>query len=139
MIILHEIPDIAAASVLYAQCFPGEKDALPGYISRDEYICMSAHDGDVIGLLIARKVADEAELIKIATAARCRRRGVACALLERLHKHLRADSVICVHLEVSQHNIAAIALYTRLGYVRTGLRRNYYGQGDDAFIMQRPM
>ena len=34
-------------------------------------------------------------------------------------------------------NAAAIGLYRAFGFVETGVRRNYYGRGEDAIIMSR--
>jgi ribosomal-protein-alanine N-acetyltransferase len=40
-------------------------------------------------------------------------------------------------LEVRASNSAAIALYEKLGLVRTGVRRNYYEGRDDAVLMEK--
>jgi ribosomal-protein-alanine N-acetyltransferase len=40
-------------------------------------------------------------------------------------------------LEVRADNIAAISLYESFGFVINGRRRDYYGAGQDAVLMQR--
>lgn len=42
-------------------------------------------------------------------------------------------------LEVGVDNVAALALYTRLGFKRVGLRRGYYPDGTDAVLMRLPI
>ena len=40
-------------------------------------------------------------------------------------------------LEVGTENTSAIALYEKLGYQTIATRKNYYGQGLDAFVMRK--
>jgi len=40
-------------------------------------------------------------------------------------------------LEVGTENAGAIALYEKLGYQTIATRKNYYGQGLDAFVMRK--
>jgi len=40
-------------------------------------------------------------------------------------------------LEVRRENAEAIALYRSFGFTERGVRRNYYGRGQDAIIMSR--
>lgn len=83
-----------------------------------------------VGLLIARKAADEMELLTIAVLPAMRRRGVAAALLARLHKFAAKAGASVIHLEWAAGNIAAAALYESAGYCPTGTRKNYYHRAD---------
>ena len=40
-------------------------------------------------------------------------------------------------LEVEQSNSAAIELYKSLGYLKISVRMDYYGPGQDAFVMRK--
>jgi ribosomal protein S18 acetylase RimI-like enzyme len=40
-------------------------------------------------------------------------------------------------LEVRRHNVPALALYEGLGFREIGVRRNYYGPGEDALVLER--
>jgi ribosomal protein S18 acetylase RimI-like enzyme len=42
-----------------------------------------------------------------------------------------------ITLEVRRENAAAMKLYESLGFTERGVRRNYYGRGQDAIIMSR--
>lgn len=76
---------------------------------------------------------DEAELLNLAVDPASRRRGVATALLEALDREAKGN----LFLEVAEPNHPAIALYEHHGWVRTGVRKGYYGQGNvNAIVMQ---
>lgn len=61
-------------------------------------------------------------------------RGIGRALLADLLAY--ADGGV-VHLEVRTDNAAAIALYRDVGFVETRLRKRYYRNGADAYMMRR--
>jgi ribosomal-protein-alanine N-acetyltransferase len=76
----------------------------------------------------------EAELLNLAVDPANRRRGVASALLEALAREALGD----LFLEVAEPNLPAIALYEHHGWVRNGVRKGYYGQGQiNAIVMQK--
>lgn len=83
----------------------------------------------VVGFVLLRSVAGEAEILTIAVAPSHRRRGVARALVEEAFRRLYRDRVEAVFLEVDAGNAAALALYRRLGFTRVGERKGYYAHG----------
>lgn len=78
----------------------------------------------VVGYVIMTLVADQAELLNIAVAPRCRRQGVGKLLLE--HGEQTLSSGTSIFLEVRASNQPAILLYESLGYCEMGVRHNYY-------------
>ncbi len=85
-----------------------------------------------VGLLIYRIIAGEAEILTFGVDPALRRRGVGQALLTTL-KDLNHP----IFLEVASQNSEALSLYTRVGFVKAGLRKAYYAtSGDDALILQ---
>jgi [ribosomal protein S18]-alanine N-acetyltransferase len=77
---------------------------------------------------------DEAEILNLAVDPASRRRGVAGALLAAIATEAKGD----IFLEVSEKNLPAINLYDHHGWVRTGLRKNYYDQGSiNAVVMRK--
>jgi len=72
----------------------------------------------------------------VAVAPPFRRRGIGAALLGRVLKEGRALGARTALLEVRASNAAAQALYSRLGFVRVGLRKAYYTDlPEDALVM----
>lgn len=86
------------------------------------------------GLLIARKAADEAEILTFCVAPACRNAGLGRALLETAVKELRDAGAKQLFLEVEQRNEAALKLYRSFGAVPVGKRERYYEHGADAAI-----
>lgn len=88
-------------------------------------------DGRVVGYLVVWTT-DVVEVIDIAILPELRGRRLAERLLARALK--LGPTVL---LEVRSSNEAAIRLYERFGFERTGLRRGYYSDGEDAVLMSR--
>jgi putative acetyltransferase len=111
------------AAVLVAESPDGIVGRLS--IARDPHPA-SRHVAD-LGLMVARDF---------------RRRGAGRALMEAAEEWACRVGVRKLELHVFPHNEAAIALYTRLGYVREGLRRNQYrrpGGYVDAVLMAKEL
>lgn len=96
--------------------------------------------GIALGFVLTRRVADEAEIITIATRPSAQRRGVARQLLEHRIAALKTLGIRTMFLEVAASNAAARGLYQRLGFADAGLRKGYYRTRDgfeDAIVMRR--
>ncbi|SLN15065.1 ribosomal-protein-alanine N-acetyltransferase [Roseivivax jejudonensis] len=94
-------------------------------------------------VLIAQVVADEAEILALATDPGTQRRGVARGLLARFHDDAAADGVTRAVLDVAEDNEPARTLYASAGYVETARRHRYYARRDgtraDALLMARAL
>lgn len=89
----------------------------------------------VLGLLLARSVAGELEILDVAVAEDVRRRGIGRSLLTSLLAGAQEEGVTRVLLEVRASNRAAQSLYADHGFVVEGRRARYYPDGEDAFLM----
>ncbi len=91
--------------------------------------------------VLARFIADEGEILALATDPARQRRGLAHALVERLHDQAATAGVARMFLEVAAPNAGARAFYARMGYAEDGLRKGYYrlpdGTRSDAVLMSR--
>lgn len=86
------------------------------------------------GFCAWRRAAGEAELLNLAVDPAHRRQGVASALLAALVAEAKSP----VFLEVAENNPAAISLYEHHGWVKVGIRKNYYQQGTiNAIVMEK--
>jgi len=88
--------------------------------------------GDARAFALARAVADESELLTIATHPGHRRQGLARALMEQWLAEAQARGAARVFLEVASDNAAALALYDDFGFATDGCRKGYYARRDDA-------
>lgn len=106
------------------------------------WLTIASLDGVPAGFALSRVVADEAELLLLATLPTLRRRGVAAALLSSVINDAITLKAVNLHLEVREGN-EAIKLYHRTGFVKVGERRNYYrgnaGQAFNAFTYSRDL
>jgi ribosomal-protein-alanine N-acetyltransferase len=80
-------------------------------------------------------IADELQILNVATDSAHRRRGVARALLRTFFEEARRWGARTALLEVRASNEAAIALYRSLGFNENAVRARYYSDGEDALLM----
>jgi ribosomal-protein-alanine N-acetyltransferase len=83
-------------------------------------------DGQVVGFLIGRPAADEFEILNLAVGKKFRRKGIAAGLIRNGIETAREAGVAQIFLEVRASNAPGIALYTQLGFLVCGQRKNYY-------------
>lgn len=95
----------------------------------------------ILGFVLARVIAGEAEILTLAVASAARRRGVASMLLDEAAADARLRGATRLLLEVSVENAPALALYERAGFAAVGIRHGYYnvrGVGRvDALVLAR--
>ncbi len=103
----------------------------------DNRFCQVFGDRDCFALI--RVIADEAELLTIATHPGQRRRGLARACMTRWHQAAAEQGAGRAFLDVAADNPAAQQLYTSCGYAICGRRAGYYaretGPAVDALLM----
>jgi [ribosomal protein S18]-alanine N-acetyltransferase len=97
----------------------------------------------IAGFAVIRTVADEAELLTIAVDPRWRGKKVGRALLDAVFADLMLSPAKRMFLEVDEQNLAAIALYRRLGFAAISSRKGYYARPDGsaatALVMSRDL
>jgi len=96
---------------------------------------VSETQGELGGVLIGRQVADEGEVLNLAVRQGNRRKGEGGALLEAALGELKAGGVTHVYLEVRESNSAAISFYVGHGFARTGQRKSYYHDPEEAAVL----
>jgi [ribosomal protein S18]-alanine N-acetyltransferase len=90
----------------------------------------------IAGYLCRWLVAGESHILNVAAHPDFRRRGVGTALLAAAIDEARARNVSLMILEVRRSNLEARRLYRKFGFEERRLRRNYYGPGEDALVME---
>lgn len=72
------------------------------------------------------QVLDEADITNVAVDAACRKCGVGERMLLELLKAGEDRGVRAFTLEVRESNLAALALYQKIGFETCGVRKNFY-------------
>jgi len=99
------------------------------YLARDE-------EANLLGFVCFWVLTEEMHILNIAVRNKYRRMGIGRALAVHALGLAREMGARSATLEVREKNTAAVGLYESLGFVRAGLRRNYYEQPrDNAVIM----
>ena len=107
------------------------------------YVCkLHEESGEITGYFVLMRGVEEAELLDIAVAAKCQRKGWGRALLRAVLEAAHGCAAKRVLLEVRRSNVAAQALYLGAGFREIAVRRGYYpaaGGREDAIVMEREL
>ena len=119
---------------------PWSRSMFAGELAKPSSISIGAIDGDagdrLVGYLVISRYVDAWHVMNVAVAPAYRRVGIATQMLAELFRLTEGDPRRGYTLEVRVSNRAAIALYERLGFHATGVRRAYYTDNrEDALIM----
>lgn len=135
--------DASRLATLHAAAFQTDRPW-----SEDEFSTLLASPhvwpiGNAKAALLARIIADEAEILTLATHPDHQRQGLARAALDSFHTMAAQRGAKSAFLEVAADNSAACALYHQAGYQQVGQRRGYYRRADgpkvDALVLRRPL
>jgi [ribosomal protein S18]-alanine N-acetyltransferase len=81
---------------------------------------------EMAGFILGQLAADEAEILTLGVRADRQRHGIAQRLIEALARAAKKAEARKLHLEVGEGNVAALALYKKLGFQETRRRKGYY-------------
>lgn len=90
----------------------------------------------LVGYTCRWRVTDEVHLLNVAVHPERRGLGYGWALVSAVVEESRLASARAVFLEVRAGNVVARRLYRQLGFKDLGIRRGYYGPGQDAIVME---
>jgi ribosomal-protein-alanine N-acetyltransferase len=90
--------------------------------------------GEITGFLVGRQVGDQAEVFNLAVKYAYRRKGHGARLLEEALREFAAKGALNAFLEVRESNARAIAFYEKHGFTKTGHRKGYYQNPDEAAV-----
>ena len=79
----------------------------------------------------------EADILTVAVLPEYRRQGIAREFMRQIEEWSHERGASAMMLEVEQSNESAIELYKSLGYMKISVRMDYYGPGQDAFVMRK--
>ena len=93
----------------------------------------------ISGFLCRWLIADECHVLNLAVHPDSRRSGIGGLLMSAAIIEARAERAMLVTLEVRRSNLAARQLYRKFEFEERRLRKNYYGPGEDAIVMELPL
>jgi len=95
--------------------------------------------GELAGFILTERSREFAHVITLDVLEQFRRLSIGSLLLQAAEREAASYGVACMYLETATTNKAAIALWKKHGYLETGTIENYYGRGQNAFEMIKPM
>lgn len=134
-----DLPDIVELEHSFDT--PWSEDSWRQEIDGDGRLVLIARrrKGLVAGVSAFQIVDDVADLHRIVVAPRLRRLGFARVMLVTGLQWAILQGATRMLLEVDYTNEAAITLYRGYGFKQVALRRDYYGPGADALVMERDL
>lgn len=138
------VADAAQCAAIHRQSFgaPWSIGEFERLIASEEVLADGiAVDGQaLVGFVLSRRAADEAEILTIAVDPTRRGKRLASQLLPFHAAHLMKTGVTKLFLEVEENNAPARALYRRFGFLEVGRRAAYYtgkdGKRSDALVLR---
>lgn len=98
---------------------------------------VAEHEEEIIGFGGFWSVIDEAQITNIGVSKAFRKQGIGQKILEKMIKLAAENGCLGMTLEVREDNIPALVLYEGNGFIREGLRKNYYDHKINGIIMWR--
>ncbi|MGH1461663.1 MAG: ribosomal protein S18-alanine N-acetyltransferase [Neptuniibacter sp.] len=135
--------DLPELLKLEAACFSScwSEAQLSRSINHARYCSFGIYKHRLIGFALFSTLLDEAELQQIAIDPAVQREGQAFKLLTAAIEALQQQGIARIVLELRASNLAALALYRKLGFTQDSIRKAYYpaeanqGGREDAILM----
>lgn len=102
-----------------------------------EYFYVAEVNGKLVGYIIGDVRGNHGHVVSIAVDAQHRREGVGKCLMKVLIKKFKEMNIKTVRLEVAVSNTDAQLFYKKMGFMTISCIKNYYSNGEDAFLMEK--
>lgn len=96
-------------------------------------------DSSIAGFIDLWITFEQAQIANIGILPEKRRKHIGSDLLAFAINKAISENCETVSLEVRVSNSSAIALYEKFGFTIAGTRRHYYEDGEDAWLMVKPI
>ncbi len=96
-------------------------------------------DGEIAGYADWWIMFEQAQLANIAVRKKYQKKGFGRLLLDEALRSAESHGCENMTLEVRVSNEAAIRLYENSGFIIANKRKNYYEDGEDAWLMIKPL
>lgn len=141
---LMTVDDIPLVQLVERKCFttPWSRSIFVSELTRnDNAIYAVALVGErIVGYAGVWIILDEGHITNIGVDPSFQRQGIGQGLMDMITKLAVERGAVAMTLEVRVSNFSAQALYTKLGFVPSGIRKEYYQDDkEDALIMWREL
>ena len=113
------------------------RNAYGVFFGREFFGFVAKSDGKLIGYIGVSSVFETADLLLIAVDENYRKAGVGRTLIERAVETAKSKNAERMMLEVYENNTAAKSAYLSAGFKQIAVRKDYYGVGKNALIMEK--
>lgn len=112
------------SSTILADCF-----------SSDYFVWIIGDLNHAMGFVVVKNNINFWEIFQIVIDEQYQRQGLASQLLKFIIAQAQQKQIQKIELEVRASNFSAITLYEKAGFIRVGIRKKYYSNGEDAVLM----
>ncbi len=92
-------------------------------------------NGEIVGYFDLLISYENAEIANIGVSTKYQNRGIACEMMEFILQLVQLNNCENFTLEVRKSNESAIHVYEKYGFKKVSTRKNYYADGEDAYLM----
>lgn len=134
---INEILEIEKNSFDWLDIFP--KSLFFYYLKKysDNFYVVLDKSESIIGYAILVEKNENGYLLSIAVHPKNRNRGIAAFLMEFLENKCKEKGYNKLILDVRMDNKNAIKVYKKLGLIKVGIKLGYYGDGENALMMEK--
>lgn len=133
---LDAIHDIERESFAH----PYSKKFLAYLLNRNQQINLVAKRGSkIVGYSSTRVEGDSGHVLSIAIHPKWRREGAGTELMKHTMETLKEQNCKGMFLEVRRSNTTAMKFYKKMGFEKKKIKKNYYENGEDAFIYYKSL
>lgn len=131
--------DVPRVAELEASNFsmPWSENAFRERLQNKDALYMVAESNEkILGVCGLMESFGEADICNVSVDKSCQNQGIATLMLDALMEEGQKRGITAFTLEVRVGNASAIHLYEKLGFVKEGIRPNFYERPkEDALIM----
>lgn len=119
---------------------PYSKKFLSYLLKRKQQINLVAENRNkIVGYSSTRLERDIGHILSIAVHLGWRQKGIGTELINYTMKALKDQNCKGMFLEVRRSNTTAMKFYKELGFEKKNIKKNYYENGEDAFIYYKSL
>lgn len=112
-----------------------EKSFTNELINQHSIFLVARQDGEVVGYGGVWLLIDEAHVTNVAVSKELQRQGIGLKLMNELLWKSAEKGMVCATLEVRESNKGAIAMYEKLGFKQTNVRKRYYPDNNENAVV----